>query len=112
MAGQSSNMRVDQARRSALSRYYAVLHLVNTIYLRDYGAWITSAQIDVEYARIDFKREAFSASLCSDIEGRVDAEVTANTGVLVLRGGVFGGTRATPNACSTTAGDWRTRPSR
>lgn len=76
--GKPAIMRVDEARRSALSRYHTVLHLVNTIALRDYGAWITGAQIDVEYARIDFKWEGFSASLCSDIETKVNAEVTAN----------------------------------
>ena len=76
--GKAATMRVDEARRSALSRYHTVLHLVNTIALRDYGAWITGAQIDVEYARIDFKWEGFSASLCGDIETKVNAEVTAN----------------------------------
>jgi misacylated tRNA(Ala) deacylase len=76
--GETAIMCVDEARRAALSRYHTVLHLVNTIALRDYGAWITGAQIDVEYARIDFKWEGFSASLCRDIEEKVNAEVTAN----------------------------------
>ena len=76
--GQTAMLRVDQARRSALSRYHTVLHLVNTIALRDYGAWITGAQIDTEYARIDFKWEGFSPSLCSDIETKVNAEVAAS----------------------------------
>jgi misacylated tRNA(Ala) deacylase len=76
--GKTAIMKVDRARRLALSRYHTVLHLVNTIVLRDYGGWITGAQIDVTYARIDFKWEGFSSSLCSDIETKVNAEVAAN----------------------------------
>jgi misacylated tRNA(Ala) deacylase len=75
--GQPAVARIDEVRRSALSRYHTVLHLVNTVALRDYGAWITGAQIDVAYARIDFKWEGFSPSLCADIEKKVNAEVVA-----------------------------------
>src|SRR5262249_3397505 len=76
--GRSAAMRVDRARRKALSRYHTAPHLVNTIALRDYGAWITGAQIDVDYARIDFKWEGFAPSVCGDIEQKVNAEVVAN----------------------------------
>lgn len=79
--GKTATMHVDEIRRAALSRYHTVLHLVNTIALRDYGAWITGAQIDVAYARIDFKWEGFSASLCSDIESRVNQEVGASRAI-------------------------------
>jgi misacylated tRNA(Ala) deacylase len=76
--GKTATMCVDETRRSALSRYHTVLHLVNTVALRDYGAWITGAQIDVSYARIDFRWEGFSASLCADIASKVNREVAAN----------------------------------
>jgi misacylated tRNA(Ala) deacylase len=76
--GKTASMQVDKARRTALSRYHTVLHLVNTIALRDYGAWITGAQIDVDYARIDFKWDGFSPSLCGAIEAKVNTEVVAN----------------------------------
>ncbi len=76
--GKTAVMRVEQARRLALSRHHTVLHLVNTIALRDYGAWITGAQIDVDYARIDFKWEGFSPSLCADVETKVNQEVETN----------------------------------
>jgi misacylated tRNA(Ala) deacylase len=79
--GKTAAMSVDQDRRLALSRYHTVLHLVNTIALRDYGAWITGAQIDTTYARIDFKWEGFSASLCADIESKVNQEVVANRAI-------------------------------
>lgn len=80
--GKTATIYVDEARRSALSRYHTVLHLVNTIALRDYGAWITGAQIDVAYARIDFKWEGFSASLGGDIETKVNAEVLADRRIM------------------------------
>jgi misacylated tRNA(Ala) deacylase len=79
--GQSARLAVDCGRRGALSRYHTVLHLVNTIALRDYGAWITGAQIDVGYARIDFKWEGFSPSLCADVETKVNTEVAANRSI-------------------------------
>jgi Ser-tRNA(Ala) deacylase AlaX len=73
--GRAAVLHIDELRRVMLSRYHTVLHLVNTIALRNYGAWITGAQIDVDYARIDFKWEGFSPSLCSDIETKVNAEI-------------------------------------
>lgn len=75
--GQSAIARIDAARRQALSRYHTVLHLVNTLALRDYGAWITGAQIDVDYARIDFKWEGFTPSLATDVQTKVNAEIAA-----------------------------------
>jgi misacylated tRNA(Ala) deacylase len=79
--GRSAMLRIDELRRAALSRYHTVLHLVNTIALRDYGAWITGAQIEVDYARIDFKWEGFSPSLCADVESKVNAEVASGRGI-------------------------------
>ena len=76
--GKKAIMEVDGARRDALSRYHTVLHLVNTIALSEHGAWITGAQIEVGYARIDFKWEGFSPSLCGDMERKVNAHVTAD----------------------------------
>jgi misacylated tRNA(Ala) deacylase len=75
--GSKAKLAVDRIRRTALSRYHTVLHLVNTIALRDYGAWITGAQIDVEYARIDFKWDGLSPSVCADVEAKVNAEIAA-----------------------------------
>jgi misacylated tRNA(Ala) deacylase len=79
--GRTATAVVDGARRSALSRYHTVLHLVNTIALREYGAWITGVQIDPTYARIDFKWEGFSPSLCADIEARVNQEIAAGRSI-------------------------------
>ncbi len=53
-------------------RYHTVLHVLNTIALRDYQGWITGVQIGVEYSRIDFKLENFSAALCLELEKKVN----------------------------------------
>lgn len=71
--GQTVQLAVDGARRLALARYHTVLHVLNTIALRDYNAWITGAQIDVDYSRIDFKWEGFSPALCPELEAKVNA---------------------------------------
>jgi misacylated tRNA(Ala) deacylase len=61
IAGQSAKLSVNRERRVALARHHTVLHVLNTIALRDYSAWITGVQIGVDYSRIDFKWEGKSA---------------------------------------------------
>jgi misacylated tRNA(Ala) deacylase len=71
--GEQVALEVDGARREALSRYHTVLHVVNTIALRDYGAWITGAQIGSDYSRIDFKWEGFTPAVAQEMEQKVNA---------------------------------------
>jgi misacylated tRNA(Ala) deacylase len=71
-------MRVDAARRMALTRYHTVLHVLNTIALRDYNGWITGVQIGVDYSRIDFKFDDFSSALRDALEFKVN-EVLAES---------------------------------
>jgi len=78
LVGQRVSLAVDAARRSALARYHTVLHVLNTIALRDHGGWITGAQIAEDYARIDFKLEKLSPELCADLEAKVNAVLEAD----------------------------------
>lgn len=73
LIGQPARLRLNQDRRLALMRYHTALHILNTIALRDHGGWITGVQIEVDYARIDFKLDGFSAALCTDLERQVNA---------------------------------------
>ena len=41
LLGRPAKLIVNKARRLALTRYHTVLHVLNTIALRDYGGWIT-----------------------------------------------------------------------
>jgi len=80
LAGQPVALAVDRARRQMLSRYHTVLHLLNTIALREYDGWITGAQMATDYARIDFKLDRITPELCRAIEDQVNAvSATAST---------------------------------
>lgn len=78
LVGEPAKLTIDRERRHALARYHTVLHVLNTIALRDYGGWITGAQIAPDYSRIDFRLEQFSAALCADLEAKVNAVLTGN----------------------------------
>jgi len=81
LVGQSATLAVSRARRLALTRHHTVLHVLNTIALRDYGGWITGVQIGVDQSRIDFKLEGLSAALCAELEGKVNAVLAGNRAV-------------------------------
>jgi misacylated tRNA(Ala) deacylase len=73
MVGKRVALSVDAARRLALTRYHTVLHVLNTIALKDYDGWITGAQIGTDYSRIDFKLDGFSPALCQPLQEKVNA---------------------------------------
>jgi misacylated tRNA(Ala) deacylase len=77
-AGQIVRMSVNAYRRLALARYHTVLHVLNTIALQDYAAWITGVQIGVDYSRIDFRWEGFSPALCQGLESKVNSVLERN----------------------------------
>jgi misacylated tRNA(Ala) deacylase len=78
VVGQRAKLIVNRERRLALTRYHTVLHVLNTIALRDYCGWITGVQIAVDYSRIDFKLDEFSAALRSELEEKVNAVLEKN----------------------------------
>jgi misacylated tRNA(Ala) deacylase len=78
LLGQSVQLVLNKDRRMALMRYHTVLHILNTIALRDFQGWITGVQIGVEYSRIDFKLENFSAAVCAELEQKVNAVIAGN----------------------------------
>ena len=73
LTGQSIQLLLNRERRLALMRYHTVLHVLNTIALRDYGGWITGVQIGTDYSRIDFKLEDFSPAMSTELEDKVNA---------------------------------------
>jgi len=78
IVGQPAKLMLNKERRMALMRYHTVLHVLNTVALRDYGGWITGVQIGADYSRIDFKIEGFSAAMCSELEQKVNAVLKEN----------------------------------
>ncbi len=77
LAGTTIVLEVDAARRMALARHHTVLHILNTVTLRDYDGWITGAQIAADYSRIDFKLEGLSPQMRADLEGKVNEAIAA-----------------------------------
>jgi misacylated tRNA(Ala) deacylase len=73
IVGRRAAMTLDVNRRLALMRYHTVLHILNTIALRDHGARITGVQIGTAYSRIDFNFDEFSPALCAGLEKKVNA---------------------------------------
>jgi len=81
LVGQPAKLKLNRERRLALMRYHTVLHVLNTVALKDYGGWITGVQIGADYSRIDFKIEGFSATMCSELEQKVNAVLNATHAV-------------------------------
>jgi len=73
LVGQQADLILNKAKRLALMRYHTVLHVLNTIALRDYNGWITGVQINADYSRIDFKLESFTPALVVELEAKVNA---------------------------------------
>lgn len=73
LINQQVHLIVNGQRRTALARYHTVLHVLNTITLREYDGWITGAHIAEDYARIDFKLDRLSPELCAELEAKVNA---------------------------------------
>ena len=78
LIGQTVTLHINKERRVALARYHTVLHVLNTITLRDYSGWITGVQIGEEYSRIDFNLENFSPAMSAELEAKVNAVLQAN----------------------------------
>jgi misacylated tRNA(Ala) deacylase len=78
IVGQPARLILNKERRLALMRYHTVLHVLNTVALKDYGGWITGVQIGADYSRIDFKIEGFSSVMCSELQQKVNAVLKEN----------------------------------
>jgi len=72
LLGESVQLSLNKERRISLMRYHTVLHVLNTITLREYGGWITGVQIHPDYSRIDFKLENFAPSVATELENKVN----------------------------------------
>jgi misacylated tRNA(Ala) deacylase len=75
--GQPVRAALDKDRRLRLMRYHTALHVLNSIALHDYEAWITGVQIEPDYSRIDFKLEGYTPALLAELEAKVNAVLQA-----------------------------------
>jgi misacylated tRNA(Ala) deacylase len=72
---------IDWPFRYALMRHHALLHVVNTVALRELGGIITGAQIGLERSRIDFRLASFSREQVPDFERRVNDVIARDLAV-------------------------------
>jgi len=70
--GQTARLALDVPRRMALMRYHTVLHILNTIALQNYKAWITGVQIGADSSRIDFNFDDLNPQVCRQLEEQVN----------------------------------------
>lgn len=70
--GEKVHLAINRSRRLRLMCYHTILHVLNTIALRDYNGWITGVQINTDYSRIDFKLENFTPVLAAELEEKVN----------------------------------------
>ncbi len=77
-AGDAVQLAVDVGQRQLVSRFHTALHILNTLALTHYQAWLTGAAIASEYARIDIKVDVLDPAMIADLEARMNATIAAN----------------------------------
>nr|HEX4314939.1 alanyl-tRNA editing protein [Kofleriaceae bacterium] len=95
--GDAATPTIEWPFRYALMRHHALLHVVNTIALREFGARMTGTQLGPERSRIDFDfaGSGFARERVADFEAKVNAVLAAE---LPIAGSVI------------TEADYRARP--
>ncbi|MEY2847183.1 MAG: hypothetical protein RL076_2729 [Chloroflexota bacterium] len=79
--GERVTLAVDGMFRQQVSRYHTALHILNTLALTHYQAWLTGAAIALEYARIDIKVDVLDPAMIADLDLRMNAVIAANHAV-------------------------------
>ena len=74
---------IDWERRYLLMRTHTALHILCGVVWRDYGALVTGGDMRPGAARMDFELENMSAEFAGEVEGRINAEVSAARDIAV-----------------------------
>lgn len=81
MIGQTVHLTVDALHRMYVSRYHTALHILNTLALTHYDAWLTGAAITPTYGRIDVAIPHIDGDMIENLQAKMNAVITANHGV-------------------------------
>ena len=73
LLGQRCMVRIDRARRYGLMRHHTVLHVLNTVMMRDFNAWITGVGMSPDHSHIDFKIEGYDETMRARAQDEVNA---------------------------------------
>ena len=76
--GQTVSLSVDATHRTLVSRYHTVLHILNTLALQHYDAWLTGAAITTTYGRIDLAVAHLDTGMIADLATKMNAVIAAN----------------------------------
>jgi misacylated tRNA(Ala) deacylase len=79
--GQAVTLAVDAVHRAVVSRYHTVLHILNTLALQRYNAWLTGAAITPTYGRIDLAIAQLDADMLANLDAHMNAVIAANHAV-------------------------------
>ena len=74
---------LDWERRYALMRTHTAMHILCGVIWRDYGAAVTGGKMEPLQGRMDFEFERMQRELVSEIEEKINVEVTAARPVYV-----------------------------
>ncbi len=74
---------IDWERRYRLMRTHTALHLLCGVVFRDYGAFVTGGNMDLDEGRLDFEIADFSNELAQAIVEKVNLEIVANRPIQV-----------------------------
>jgi misacylated tRNA(Ala) deacylase len=72
---------IDWPFRHALMRHHGLMHVVNTVALRQLGGVITGVQLGPDRSRIDFRLAAFSREQIPEFAARVHDVIDRGLGV-------------------------------
>jgi misacylated tRNA(Ala) deacylase len=76
--GEQVILAVDALFRQTVSRYHTALHILNTLALTHYQAWLTGAAIAHDYARIDINVDVLDPAMIADLDARMNTVIAAN----------------------------------
>ena len=77
VAGAAVHGVIDWERRYQLMRTHTAMHVLCGVMWRDYGAYVTSANMQPLSARMDFELEHMTAEFAKDVEKLINQEVQA-----------------------------------
>lgn len=81
--GQKVSGAIDWERRYQLMRTHTAMHILCGVVWRDYGAQVTGGNMEPLEGRMDFEFERLQKDLVTEIEAKINAEVTAARDVRV-----------------------------
>jgi misacylated tRNA(Ala) deacylase len=80
-AGEAVRGAIDWPFRYALMRHHALMHVVNTVALRELGALMTGTQLGADRSHIDFKLSGFTRERIPSFEAAVNEVIVRDLAV-------------------------------